>query len=428
MNKSVNSFLAKHNFVQHLDILSTANAILSDMQKGLKGEKSDQDMIKTFCSVPTNTVKNENVIVIDAGGTNFRSCLVTFDKDGNSLISDLQKTKMPGVEKELSKNEFFEQIANNIEHLKNKADKIGFCFSYPMEIQKNGDGILLGFSKEVKAPEVVGSLIGKELKNQLEKNGWSKIKKITLCNDTVSALLAGNACKTDSEKYSSYIGYILGTGMNAAYLQPKCEDCGIDEQIIVCESGKFLSVNRSDFDVEFGKTTNNSSMFFMEKLCSGAYLGNVSLFALKMAVKDQLFSEETSKKIENINQLSTIEINEFLHSPYNKENILGKITNESTYENDAEKIFLILDAIVERSARYSAAILVACAIQTGKGKNPTKPICILCNGTTFFKTYKIKERVLGYLDQILTNQMQIYWNVVSCENDITLGTAIAGTI
>ena len=129
---------------------------------------------------------------------------------------------------------------------------------------------------------------------------------------------------------------------------------------------------------------------------------------------------------------STVEI--ILPKP---EELFDKVESSASFEvfdpkiaddEDADRIFQILNAIVERSARYSAAILTACAIQTGKGKNAAQPICILCDGTTFFKTYKIKERVNAYLDEVLTKQLGINWNIVSCDNDITLGTAIAGLI
>ena len=56
------------------------------------------------------------------------------------MVRDMVKNK------KLTEKEFFEQIADNLEHLKNKSDRIGFCFSYPMTIKENGDGILLGFS------------------------------------------------------------------------------------------------------------------------------------------------------------------------------------------------------------------------------------------------------------------------------------------
>ena len=428
MNTTVSSFLSRHNFVNHVDVLSVAQAILDDMRKGLRLEKANQDMIRTFCNPPKNQAKNNSVIVIDAGGTNFRSCLVNFDENGGAVISEMEKTRMPGVEKELSRKEFFKQIADNLEHLKNKSDRIGFCFSYPMEIKENGDGVLLGFSKEVKAPEVVGCEVGKCLKEALAGRGWNTIKRITLCNDTVAALLAGAACASSGDRYSSYIGFILGTGMNAAYIQPDCGSCKINRQIVVCESGKFLSVNRSDFDIAFANTTVNPNAFYIEKLCSGAYIGAVSWYALQAAAKDGIFSREVCKAIEKLDVLTLIEMDKFLHAPYNTDCALGKLVSTTGTDEDADKIFQILDAIVERAARYSAAILTACAIQTGAGKTSTKPICILCDGTTFHKTYMVKARVSAYLDEVLTRQNGIYWKIVSCDNDITLGAAISGLI
>lgn len=429
MNKTVSAFLSRHNFVNHVDILSAAEGIRYDMLNGLKKEKSDQDMIRTFCNPPEkSSVNGKSVIVIDAGGTNFRSCLVTFDAEGKPVISDMEKTRMPGVEKELSKKEFFAQFAKNLEHLKNKADRIGFCFSYPMEIQEDGDGILLGFSKEVKAPEVIGSAIGKCLKEELEKNGWNSIKKITLCNDTVAALLAGAACATEGDHFSSYIGYILGTGMNAAYLQPDSKEFNIKKQIIVCESGKYTYVNQADFDEEFDKTTVKPGSFLLEKLCSGAYLGPVAWYALQTAAKDKLFSEKVNEQLLQLPVLNLIETSGYLEGPFNSKYVLCRIIKDYGTEEDGDIMYQILDAIVERSARYAAAILIACSIQTGEGKVASKPICILCDGTTFFKTYMIKERVFGYLDEILTKTLGIYWKVVSCDNDITLGAAISGLI
>jgi len=429
MNTSVSAFLMKHNFVNHIDVLSLAKGILDDMKKGLKKESADQDMIRTFCNPPKKTAKNESVIVIDAGGTNFRSCLVTFDENGLPAISEMEKTRMPGVERELSRKEFFEQFAVNLEHLKNKADRIGFCFSYPMEIQKDGDGILLGFSKEVKAPEVVGCKVGECLKAALAEHGWNTIKRVTMCNDTVSALLAGAATAGESHRYSSYIGYILGTGMNAAYLQPDCDCCGIEKQIIVCESGKYRSVNRSDFDIEFDKTTVKPGVFFLEKQCSGAYLGPVSTIILQTAAREGLFSDGVCKALLGLSEaLTLIEMDKFLHGPFNKDCILGKIACELATEEDLDTMYQLLDAVAERSARCSAAILTACAIQTGAGQNAANPICILCNGTTFYKTWMVRERTAAYLDEILTNKLGIHWEIVSAENDITLGTAIAGLI
>ena len=427
MNAKVAAFLSKHNFVNHVDVKMAAEGLLSDMRAGLKGEKADEDMIRTFCLPPEKKAVNQSVIVIDAGGTNFRSCLVTFDAEGNASISDMEKTRMPGIERELNRKEFFDQIAENLEHLKNKANRIGFCFSYPMTITEDGDGVLLGFSKEVKAPEVVGAKVGECLVKTLEEKGWNKIERITLCNDTVAALLAGASVMPATE-VSSYIGMILGTGLNAAYIQEDCQCCGIKRQIIVCESGKYTSVNRSDFDLAVDAKTVKPGSFLLEKSCSGAYLGPIGFYALTTAAKENLFSENMNRALLSLTELTLIEMSNFMESPYDTTLVLGKICSENATEDDYDMILQICDAIVERSARYGAAILVACVLQTGMGTNAAKPVCILCNGSTFFKTPMIRERVYAELDEILTRQSGIYWKIVSCENDITLGAAISGLI
>ena len=425
MNAAVASFFTRHNFVCHEDVNVLASALFADMNNGLAGKPSDEDMIKTFCLPPEQKVVDKRVIVIDAGGTNFRSCLVTFDGDGTASISEMEKTKMPGVEKELSKKDFFAQFAANLEHLKNKADCIGFCFSYPMEITEDGDGILLGFSKEVKAPEVVGSKIGECLKAELLSRGWNKINKITLLNDTVAALLAGHAIAPAGKNYSSYIGLILGTGLNAAYIQPETDL--MKKQIVVCESGKTRAVTRSDFDVAFDKTTVTPGKFYMEKSCSGAYLGPVSLLVIKGAADDGLFSKPFAEKICALESLTLIDLDKYLHRPAD-DSLLGSIVKKYGEGDDGEILFELLDAVAERSARRAAAILTACVIQSGAGKNASAPVCILCNGTTFHKTYKVKDRVLGYLEDALTVRRNLHWEIVCQDNDITLGTAIAGLI
>ena len=261
----------------------------------------------------------------------------------------------------------------------------------------------------------------------MKENGWNDIERITLCNDTVAALLAGATVMPVNE-VSSYIGMILGTGLNAAYIQEKNDEYKIERQIVVCESGKFLSINKSDFDVEVDRHSVKPGEFLLEKSCSGAYLGPITYYALKMASEDEIFSCKMNEALSKLEGMTLIEMDGFLHAPYNTEHVLGKICAENATEEDYNKLFQLLDAIVERSARHVAAILCACAKQTGMGTNATKPICILCNGTTFLKTHKIRSRVFGYLDEILTIQNGIYWKVVSCDNDITLGTAISGLI
>ena len=100
---TVEAFIKKYNFIPKID--NVYERILYDMNLGLFEDKSKagQDMFNTWILPPKNKPKNKKIIVIDAGGTNFRSCLITFDEKGDVTISDFRKTSMPGIEKELSK-------------------------------------------------------------------------------------------------------------------------------------------------------------------------------------------------------------------------------------------------------------------------------------------------------------------------------------
>ena len=429
MNTAVAAFLGKHNFPLNLNINSVVDALLYDMDEGLAGRSACEDMIRTYCNPPTTKAAGKSVIVIDAGGTNFRSCLVTFDSHGVPSIDFMEKTAMPGIKKELNRKEFFDVFAENLEHLKGKSSNIGFCFSYPMTITSDGDGVLLGFSKEIKAPEVVGCHIGSELKKALASHGWKKELHVSMLNDTVAALLAGAANPSDGKSYSSYIGFILGTGMNGAYIQPAVKEYdNLEEQIIVCESGKFDKICRSDFDIWFDQKSVKPGTSIMEKQCSGAYLGPVAWEMINAGAREGLFSTKFSESLLMIESLSLIEIDSFLHAPYNTSSILGAKASESATDEDYDRLYQLIDALVDRTARCSAAILAACVIKSGKGSPSNKPVCIACNGTTFYKTYKVQKRVEGYLDDVLIKQRGIYYETVSCDNDITIGTAIGGLI
>ncbi len=438
--EKVSAFLGHHGFpVGGIDINAVIDGLLYDMRKGLSegtGEPCSmdgaQDMIPTWSLPPKETPKNTSVIVIDAGGTNFRSCLVTFDADGKPTISNMEKCAMPGIDRELSKKEFFDAIATNLEHLKNASTRIGFCFSYAMSITPDGDGEVIAFSKEIKASEVIGSRVGACLADALVEHGWNRPEKIVLLNDTTSALLAGATTATGGRSYSSYIGLILGTGLNSAYIESekilKIANAAQDipaQQIVVCESGKYDKLPRATFDVEFDRTTNTPNRYVMEKMCSGGYLGPVVLRAVKLAGRAGLFSKPVASAIELLTKAELKDIDQFLYTPYNTTTAYGSIMAKGTAE-DYDTLYVLLDAFIDRSARLTAAIIAASVIKSGQGTRASQPVCILCEGTTFAKTHNLKQRLIGYLEDVLRRQRKLHFEIISMDNAITLGAAVAG--
>jgi hexokinase len=329
---------------------------------------------------------------------------------------------MPGTDRSLSKDEFFRAMADIIHEIAEKNDKIGFCFSYPTKIYPNRDGRLIRFVKEIKAPEVEGELIGKNLINALGAE-----KKIVILNDTVATLLAGKASAVASS-YSSYIGFILGTGMNGSYIE-HCRNIGkLTENkghlIINTELGNFNKLKRGIIDQELDKDTVNPGVNSFEKMFSGGYLGELFLRTLKKAVDEGLIEEKTEKGLRAISMLDTEDMNDFLNSP-EKGNILADICTKAEGEG-REILYYIALNLVERSAKLAAAALSALCLKSGAGQSASGPICITVEGSTFYKLKNLRDLTLFYIKQHLTDQKGIYAEIISVEDATIKGAAIAG--
>ena len=418
-------FLKKHGLrAEDVDTDKVLDFFSSEMKKGLEGEESSLAMIATYTEAGNDIPDGESVIVMDAGGTNFRTCLVTFN-DGVAEISDFQKVGMPGAKKEVSKKEFFSILADNIQRFMGKSKKIGFCFSYAAETTTEQNGIPLMFSKEIKAPEVIGKRLGKELLAELAGRGYdTEGMTVSIVNDTVATLLAAKAAyKGDA---STYIGFILGTGTNTAYVErnSNIKKLSLSEgsQIINVESG-CLKLELSEIDEEFMKTTKDSNSYHLEKKISGAYLGPFALFVLKKAAEEGVFSSQSVEKLSGMNDLETKDVGGFLREAGDFSNPLSFF---SANKEDAKNAYIIMRSIVERSGKLTALNLTAAVIASGEGEDPRRPVVINADGTTFYKTCFLEDYVKEYLDQILWKKEGKVCQIVSIDNSPTIGAAIAG--
>lgn len=399
--------------------------LLSDMKIGLtQANPKSLKMLPTYMAPPQTIPQNQKIIVIDAGGTNFRSCLVEFDEEGEPQISHFHHMLMPGVDREYGKQEFFATIAKSVAHLKNQARQIGFCFSYAMEMTPEHDGKVLNFAKEIKASEVIGSLVGHELKQALIAQGWNSDIVITVVNDTTSALLAGASRAIDGTKYSSQLGFILGTGINTAYLETRSKQKP-SRQIIVCEAGAFDKVKMSQFDDQFDATTQAPGTYLIEKMAGGGYVGAVASRALRQACQDRLFdSDEVNSRLSELSELSLPEINQFLQKPWNDQNRLS-LALAGACQADRDKLWLLCDLFVERSARLASGVVTAGVIKTGQGQSPTAPVGVLCEGTTLYATTGLYQRFASYLDQELVQKRGLYYQLIKIDNANIIGAALA---
>jgi hexokinase len=426
-NKCVKDFLKKVNLTaESIDSEKLLQQFETEMEKGLSGKDSSLAMIASYVSAEGEVPIDKPVIVLDAGGTNLRVCTVSFDQHGKADIEHFEKYTMPGISSKLTKEEFYNLLCDYLKPVINKADSIGFCFSYPTEITPEKDGKLLYWTKEVKVPELVGEYIGKGLNDALESKGYPK-KKITILNDTVAALLAGKAIG-EVRKCSDYVGFILGTGTNTAYVEKNENIAKINlnsgTQVINVESGNFDKCSQSSADINMDNNTENPGKYIFEKMIAGRYLGAVALEAIKLAAEEGLLSETAKLEIENLKELETVDVSIFLENPFNAVAIFSP-TNYT--KSDKEVIYYILSSLVERSAKLTAINIASAIIKSGSGNSPLKPVCINIDGSTYHKLYSFSEKCEAFLRDIL-NRRDLYFYPINLDNAPILGSAIAGLL
>jgi hexokinase len=416
-------FLLKHHLsAGQYDAGEIVQAFLDEMSLGLAGTKSSLAMIPTFITVPGKAPKNEKIIVLDAGGTNFRTALVAFDRDSVPHIESFVNNPMPGIEKELGKEDFFNLIADYIKPVLAESDRLGFCFSYPAVIDRERDGRLLYWTKEIKAPGVVGQKILASLAQTLQKRSLPCPSKMLMLNDTVAALLAGVTATTFSREHR-YIGFILGTGTNTAYIEKNGlikKETGLPaagDMAINCESANFNKINRGDIDIAFDNSTSGPGKYVLEKMVSGAYLGNLCHRILVTAASEGVLSKAAQQDQQTI---TTQSLDALLSGEPDKEHNFKECSDD-----ERALIRAIVSAVVERAALLTAINMAAPIIKSEKDGGGKKKYCISADGSVFYKLYSFRERAEKYLAEIL-KPYTVEYKIVKINDAPIIGTAVAG--
>lgn len=426
MTKALDFLKAHKMSASDVNIKEIVDLFLSEMKAGLEGNDSSLMMIPTYVGADNDVTANKPVLAMDAGGTNFRAAKIYFDENMKLITENTQYGKMPAVDRELSNKEFFETLAGYLADYKAISGCIGFCFSYAVEMFPNKDGKLIGWSKEVKAPEVVGQMIGANL---LEALGTPD-REIVILNDTVATLLAGKAA-TAGKEYDTYIGFILGTGTNACYIESNkniTKTSGLDpdgSMIINIESGAFNKTSRGDIDILMDSQTKLPGSYAFEKMISGGYFGPVCTTAFKQAAAEGLFSAATKANIENLADLTSEEVNKYVCGVDLASNVLQAI-----FVSDEDKTTAgqIIEGLIERASKLVAANIASVILKTDKAKSAAKPVLMTIEGTTFYKLKNFRSMFEEYLQEFLSGENQRYYEIVEVENSSLVGAAIAAIV
>ena len=416
-------FIKRHGMAPELsDPVVLAERMVKDMEKGLAGEKSSLPMIPTYISGEGEIPTGEKVVVIDAGGTNFRCGLASFTGT-EWCVEKVSRQRMPGIEKPATWEEFIAFVADNIQPLLTEADKISFCFSYNADITPEIDGLVKRIDKEVVITGSSGKLVGASLEAELERRGISG-KRVYILNDTVAALL-GAASLIDKSGYSGFAGQISGTGANTCCTLPykRITKLNRDEDksiLINLESGLFDGVPQGDFDVILDRESNNPGEKIMEKLIAGAYLGELGRLSLCAAADEGLLSEGSCSKVRALGKIDASYIDAWSCGE--------KLEMAADNEEDGEFVKEISLALFERAARCTCANITAIMLLTGAGTEKDKPMCVCAEGSLVDKSTHFRPMFLKFLDEYAAGKLHRYAEIKVGRDTTLPGSAAAALL
>ena len=389
----IKEFLHRHGqSSDNIDAAAATERVLDAMRAGLKGEGGSLAMLPTYLYEPdlSKTVNSDKKIIIDAGGTNFRSALGYF-KDGKAVFEKVEKTVMPASDRELSKDEFYAAIAGKVERLLEDGGDIGFCFSYPVRMGADKDGVMCGATKELKAKGVNGTKVGDSTLQAIKKYS-AKQRKIVILNDTVATLLGGTVCA--DKKYSAYIERVGGDGRR---------------MIINTECGNFDGFAQGDYDKKVAEETANPEAYRFEKMTSGKYLASV--------IAECAYGAESEGLVGKLKRIpfTLKDVTEFLDGGEGAyiENFLPE---------DRAKAKELAEELVRRAAKAGAVVNAAAAIKSAEPKG--LPVAIVAEGTTFERLTGYKELFIEYLTELLAPS-GITFELVKGEDANMLGSLAA---
>ncbi len=411
----VAQFMKAHGMdAERVDLNEYTKVFAESMRAGLHGDADAMPMIPTYLSSAGKLPRGGKAVVIDAGGTNFRTAVISFDTKG-AVIEQQNTLPMPGAQEPVTWDEFISKVADAVLPLMAQAKNIGFCFSYPIEITPERDGRVLGLTKQVKIEDAVGKLLGADLKRALHERGC-EAGKIVVLNDTPATLLAGKALTKGA--YGSHLGLVAGTGSNTCCELrcadiPKLGDNMRGSMLINLESGSFSGFPRGDFDIAMDADLPDTGEYTAEKMISGRYLGQLCMYTLKGAAAEGLFSENASAIIGKMTEVVTPTIDKWGSGRFPK----------GFSSEDRVNLVYIINELFERSARCIACKL--CGILEVTGAGIDKRACIAVDGSLFTASKLLRPELEKFMDIYAGEIMGRCYEFVTYENMSLIGSAAA---
>ncbi len=373
-----------------------------DQMNGNTSGKTDELEALDSLLMPSTGEEEGEYIAIDWGGTHLRVMLRRLTP-GEKKPHNVETIKMKFTKEHLAGTAkfVFDEVAKQIAKLpldSEKEYKMGFTFSFPVDMEKLNKATLVKLYKEwqfkgmkvanletdEKGSEVVGFL-----QQALEQNGVKNVEVKAIMNDTVATQLSVP---------NAIIAVIYGTGFNVSVRDPKTG------RIINTESGGYFSelLGQNKYDKEIYEKFRPFNFAAIEKMLSGKNIGEL----FRLAVKDlheqgNIFS---GKRVPSLNKKEAFD-GKFISDIEGAKNldevvdIMRKTRKHGLKDisrEDAQIVKELCKSISQRSAKLVATVLAA-AVRFVDPQNTLEEYIIALDGTVYTGSPTIKK----YLKQAL---------------------------
>lgn len=254
----------------------------------------------------------------------------------------------------------------------------------------------------------IGTDIGLLLNRAFERSNVPA-EVTAILNDTTGTLISGSYSQS-KDLPKCLIGLILGTGLNACYVDPEAANYGYFGSVINTELGSFgTALPRNILDHEVDDADPAGGVHLMEKMCSGAYLPELCRRAiLKVFQKDApplcwsrmaLSTEACMVMAYESGDLSLV-----------KEIVKGQLVWDDVKDEYLPMIQQICRAVSVRAAKIIAVILSSLATFTGRLQPAMGGLTCAVDGSLYNKNpgfkIDIQEAIDNYLGQPLAKLLK----------------------
>ncbi|KAI8081526.1 uncharacterized protein BX664DRAFT_268967 [Halteromyces radiatus] len=403
------------------------NGFKQEYEQGLNTAEAKglATMIPSYVTrLPTGQEKG-TFLALDIGGSTLRVCAVELLGQGQVKVNEVKRSiPMTDPLRTGEIEPFFDWMVDTVDlllkeyHLDTTTSSLsmGVSWSFPIDQTSVSDGKILRMGKGFDLKGIEGQDL-KTLFMEAFQRKNVKVKVTALINDTVGVLVA-HAYNDPKAR----IGFIYGTGTNAAYpekvskmvklnkdhsLYQDDAEMLVNTEIDIFGSDAYLPLNR--FDRLLDANHNQPEFQLYEKMMSGAYLGElVRLAALELVKEKYLFDGHIPLEFKDMysfesSQLSDLESRSADALEVRLQHFASMFTFDTPIhyqptEKDLTTMTELCRSVATRGAKLAGAALASLIEQQyDLFQDPKEPIVIGINGSTFELYPQMPDRILTSL-------------------------------